>query len=155
MMLIKSYGNPFSESDLKTIEMYLEFKFPEQYKIFLINHNGGEIDKKIFCFKNDSTDGSVLDRLFGFVPNEYKNILVYYRIYKNRIPKYMFPIGYDPFSNLIILSIKGVDRGKVYFWDHDFEVEDGVEPDYSNLTLIADSFDEFINSLESDDEVEI
>jgi hypothetical protein len=61
----------------------------------------------------------------------------------------MFPISYDSFGNLILIAIKNADRGKIYFWDHEMEADpnQGEVPDYSNLTLIADSFDEFINSL--------
>ena len=75
-----------------------------------------------------------------------KNIM-----FKNRIPGNMCAIASSPSGNLFLLSVKGDDYGKVYFWDHEMETEPA---DYSNLTLIADSFDEFINNLKSEEEIE-
>ena len=50
------------------------------------------------------------------------------------------------------ISSKGEDKGKVYFWDsveeEDVDEEAGEEPGYSNVYLLANSFQEFINSLE-------
>lgn len=58
-----------------------------------------------------------------------------------------FLSGMTPFGNLILLSLKNADRGKIYFWDHEMEANEGEIPDYSNLTLIANSFEECITSL--------
>lgn len=52
-------------------------------------------------------------------------------------------------GDLILIAVKGTDRRKIYFWNHEMEME---EPDYSSLTLIADTFSEFINSLYEFDE---
>jgi hypothetical protein len=49
---------------------------------------------------------------------------------------------------LICISIQGDDYGKVYFWDHNWEVTEG-EPDYSNVHPLADSFTEFLGKLYS------
>ena len=54
---------------------------------------------------------------------------------------------------MIQFLVKNADRGKIYFWDHEMEADEGETPNYSNLTLIADSFDEFIEGLHSDDEI--
>ena len=140
-------NHPLELDVLKSIENYLGFKFPDKYKIFLLSCNGGETKKKIFFFQKDTLNGSILDRLFGVVSNEYESILIYLKDYRTRIPDNFCPIGADPGGNLILISVKGPDYGKIYFWDHEMEVDEGEEPDYSNLTLIADSFTDFINSL--------
>ena len=150
-MMIENYGS-LDEKFLSAIEQYWEFNLPKDYRKFLLKYNGGYPCKKIFNFDDNS---SVVDCFYGFIKDFLKNILIKYRDMGIRYPANTLAIGDDVFGNLILLSVKGVDRGKVYFWDHDCEAEDGVEPDYSNLTLIADSFDEFINSLKSDDEIEI
>lgn len=74
------------------------------------------------------------------------NLLEKLKTYSARIPDNMFPIANDDLGNLILV-VKRPERGKVYFWDHEMEVAEGEIPDYSNLTLISDSFDDFINSL--------
>ncbi len=155
--MIISNNKHINDETLGAIEQSLSFIFPKTYRAFLIEHNGGETDKKIFLFKKEPANGSVLDRLFGVIPNNYLNLLLYIRNYKKRIPDNCIPIGADPGSNLILLSVKGSDRGKIYFWDHEMEADtdQGEIPDYSNLTLIADSFDEFINNLKREDEIDI
>jgi len=151
--------NPvLEEFVLETFEQYLGFKFQKEYRDFLKKYNGGEPKKKIFCFKNNVSLGkSVIDTFFGFVPDKNENILLHFKNYQVRIPWNMFPIARDDFGNRILLSVKGPDRGKIYFWDHEMEADTdhGETPDYSNLTLIADSFDEFIQNLKSEDEIDV
>lgn len=141
---------------LATVEQYLDFKLPKGYREFILKHNGGEPENKVFYFKEDSSNGSILRYFLSFTPNKYENILVVYRDYRNRIPQNMFPIACDPFGNLVLISIKMADRGKIYFWEHEMEADPSLEevPDYSNLTLINDSFEEFLNSLRSIEEIE-
>jgi hypothetical protein len=149
-MMISSHG-PLDEKILKTIEQFLKFKFPKGYREFLLKFNGGEPEKDIF----DLGEGGLCDvnYLLGFIPDEYENILVCYRAFRSRIPKNTFPIGRDSCGNLILISVKMADRGKIYFWDHEMECGEGNTPDYSNMTLIADSFDEFFNNLKSEDDI--
>ena len=149
---VETFG-PLNEDFLKTLEMYLDINFPSEYRFFLRDFNGGKTGNRGFSMKNDQKNRSALDRLFGFVPNKYNNILLYLKNYKDRIPQNTFPIGYDPFGNLILISVKNKDRGKIYFWDHEMEADEGETPDCSNLTLIADSFDEFIEGLDSSNEL--
>ena len=153
MNMIEKNGN-CSEDLIVEKEKSLGFSLPNDYRDFLKLYNGGIPEKLFFSFKGTKEDSSLVDRLFGFIENEYRNIIEYHRSYKKRIPSNALPIGIDPGGNLILLSVSGPDYGKVYFWDHDWEVEDGQIPDYSNLTLIADSFEEFLNSLKSEDEIE-
>ena len=137
-----------SQLDLNNIEEKIGFNFPADYKRFLLQFNGGKPEKEVFNMINNS---SIVDRFFGFCENEYRNALRYYGVvYNKRIPSNTFPIGKDPGGNLILISISGSDYGKIYFWDHNWEAEEGREPDYSNLTLIADSFDEFVNNLKDE-----
>jgi hypothetical protein len=63
----------------------------------------------------------------------------------------MISLARDQCGNLILLSVKGSDRGMIYCWDHEREVEPA---NYNNLSVISDSFDEFIAGLKSEDEIE-
>ena len=144
-MYIESNG-AMDERFLGCIEDYLDFTFPKGYRNFLLKFNGGYSDKNTFNFKN-SSEGSCLDILLGFIQGRYKNALLYKKLYSNRIPNNTFPIGLEGGGNLVLISVKGSDRGKIYFWDHEEEAYEDEEPDYSNLTLIADSFDEFLDGL--------
>ena len=142
----KSPGK-LDETFLKALEQVWGFKLPTDYRNFLLEHNGGYPEKPVFDFKNDSEDGSVLSMFFCIYPDFNHNLLDNLKIYQHRIPSHMFPIADDDCGNLILLSVKNPDRGKIYFWDHEMECEEGEEPDYSNLSLIADSFEEFCDKL--------
>jgi hypothetical protein len=152
MKMLEMNGD-FSEKQLLQKEEDFGISLPLFYRNFIKNFNGGVPEKIFFNFKDTKTNGSLVDRLFGFVENKYRNIDMYYKNYKMRIPCNTLPIGIDPGGNLILLSVKGPDYGKVYYWDHNWEAEDGQVADYSNLTLIADSFEEFINNLKSEEEI--
>lgn len=134
------------------IELYEEFtgfKLPKDYKLFLQLTNGGKPKKRYFLYKNKQDDGSLLSILFGFNENKYRNIIRYYNNTKSTIPNNMVPIGMDQGSNMILLSVKGQDYGKIYFADHETETEN-----FNNLILLADSFDEFINGLKDEAELD-
>ena len=70
------------------------------------------------------------------------------RRYRKRIPVEMIPVATDPGGNIITLGITSNLRGKVYLWDHEEEVDEGEVPDYRNIYFVADSFQEFLNSLD-------
>jgi len=58
----------------------------------------------------------------------------------------------DPFGNAICLGIAEKYRGRVYFWDHenepDEELWDGEVDTAGNITLIANSFTDFVAGLQ-------
>ena len=67
------------------------------------------------------------------------------------MPQGYLPIGCDPGGNQICLVVKGQNYGQVFFWDHEFEADDGNEPTDDNLTFIAPDFDAFLKSLHESD----
>ena len=79
------------------------------------------------------------------------NLRTYLRTYEGRLPPELFPVAYDPGGNLIAVSTGGENAGKVYFWDHEMEDDEAStadhDPYFDNVSLIANSFDEFFNGL--------
>lgn len=146
MTKILEPGKAINEADISATENSLNFKLPETYRKFLLKYNGGRPVPDSFKFKN-KTHGSSVDWFLGIDENESNNLIEYLKIYKNRIPHNFFPIASDPGDNLICISVGGSDDGKIYFWDYEREDDSADTPDYSNVILIADTFDEFINNL--------
>lgn len=154
-MIFLNTNNPILIDELNIQEKKLGFIFPEDYKDFLLNYNGGKPEKNACIFPNgDAGYGTLVDCLFGFCDDEYISVVENYFDYKNRIPSNTFPIGEDPGGNLLLISIRGDDYGSIYFWDHNLEAGMGEEPDYSNMTFVAHSFDEFINNLKDESEID-
>lgn len=139
-----------SEEALRAFEERLGIILPEQYRHFLLVHNGGEASPDVFKIRNEQgpyTD-SVVRCFFsiGDVPN-YRSFEWHYNLYKieeDRLPHNMIPIADDPGGNLICISTVGTDAGAVYFWNHEEETE---PPSDANLHLIADTFQEFLGAL--------
>jgi hypothetical protein len=154
-MELKKSNGKVGEKILQAIEEFWEIsKLPEDYRNFLLEHNGGIPLKKIFFLK-DGSDAIGVDEFFGIIKGlntNFSNLLFKQKYSGDRVPSNMLPIGRESLGNLILLSVKGPDRGKIYFWDHEKESPEGVIPDYSNLTLIADSFEEFFDNLHGEDE---
>ena len=145
--------NLINDNIVKVLESYFFCKFPKAYREFLLKTNGGNPIKKYFLKKSTKELGEI--RYFlGVSPERDKGLLEYKKVFSGRIPVNTLAIGSNSGGNLILLSVSGPDHGKIYYWDHNWEADDGQTPDYSNLTLIADSFEEFINGLKSEDEVD-
>ncbi len=140
-----------NESEIKRVEVELQIKFPESYKTFLLKYNGGRPSPNIFPIHGDSADNQgILDWFLCIQEGSHYDITWEMEMYDGRIPRNFLIIGKDPGSNNICLSISGDEYGKVFFWDHENEVAEGEEPDYQNVYLIANSFDEFLKSLKDE-----
>jgi cell wall assembly regulator SMI1 len=148
-------------ADIQEIERQVNLTFPHEYKVHLTKHNGGRCQPNVFSFaeKGQITE-SCIDWFLAIYDGEYDNLnnyMVTYKFDDKRLPNHIIPIAHDPGGNLVCISCGSDDYGKVYFWDHENEVDYTVsgDDDYSNLYLIANSFNEFIDGLtdlELDDE---
>ncbi len=138
-------SKPLDITLLNTFESEYHLKLPGGYRNFLIKYNGGYPEKNIFTIIiNGKKNDGMIHRFLGITHSELDGMYHYINIYKNRIPKDLFPIAYDPAGNLIVIGIFGRRFGKIYFWDHEDERE---EPSYRNVHFISNDFSVFINSL--------
>jgi len=149
-----------SFNDIKEIENYVGLTFPDEYKIHLIKYNGGRCFPNVFKFiENDELAESNIEWFNAIYDGEYNNMkwsIEVYKLDEKRMPKNILPIASDGLGNEICISCGGIDLGYVYFWDHEKEVDydESDDSNYSNLYLIAKSFNEFIDGLYEDDEEE-
>ena len=144
---------PVELSQIENLERYISLKFPESYKNHLLKYNGGQCNPNVFNFtENGESTQSNIDWFLAIYDGEYDNLQDYikdYKIDEKRLPNHILPIAHDPGGNLICISCGRKDYGYIYFWDHENEVDYQVsgDDDYSNLYLIEDDFDKFINGL--------
>jgi hypothetical protein len=140
---VKKYGS-IDVSGLKNFESMLGRSFPEDYRLFLMETNGGEFEP---CYFNIDSNGKDFDRVtqfYGFHKGlEYYRLNVCYKNYLNRIPKELVSIGSDPFGNQICISCFGGEQGSIWFWDH--EVDEGKK--LLSCVRLADNFNEFFGGL--------
>jgi hypothetical protein len=76
--------------------------------------------------------------------------------YDERIPSDLIPIAYDAFDNNICIGWTGERKGKVYFWDHEDEIDENgcLRYDDCIVFLVANSLQEFLDSLMTHEEAD-
>ena len=133
---------------IEEFENMISANLCHDYKKFLLEYNGGYPEKNAFDWvqKNAIYENVVGGDDIRYFTSIQQSILDYEYL-RERMPNEFVQIADDNFSNRICLGIKGSYYGKVYFWDHDWEAEDDEPPTYDNLSLIANSFTDFINML--------
>lgn len=153
-MRVEITGSPqaITEAELKQFEDNLKARLPEDYRNFLLMHNGGKPTPDIFDVDLDGFQNtSSVQHLLSLANNDYYSFGKYLEVYKGRIPINLLPIAKELSVDLICLSVSGEDYGCVYYWDHNWEQE---PPDYTNVHFLANSFSDFLQML-YDDEIEI
>jgi hypothetical protein len=141
-----------TEQNIKQIEDQIGYTLPPNYLDFLINYGGIAFNSYVeFPYLEACPwgDKGMIDVFFGILDSTY-DLIRNFKTYRGRVPFNFLPIASDPGGNIICLEINDNNKGRVYFWDKDQEemVNIGEEPRYSNIYLIENSFDDFINSLE-------
>jgi hypothetical protein len=153
MITFSRLQKPISPKEIEEIEHYIRLKFPEEYKEHLLKFNGGQCTPNIFSFvENGKETNSNIDWFLAINDGKYNNIkedIEILKIDEKRMPVHIVPIAHDSCGNMVCISCGIQDYGYIYFWDHENEVDYTVSgnDDYSNLYLIAKSFNEFLNGL--------
>jgi cell wall assembly regulator SMI1 len=132
-----------SPFEVSKIERKLGTTLPHDYRQFLLEVGGVLFHSTKVSPVEASEWGPVnaVNCLYGS-EKEKGSLLETFGLYQGELPEGLIPIGEDPAGNLFCLGIGGQQLGKVYFWDQD----------RAHITLVANSFADFINRLIKDDE---
>lgn len=154
MVLLNSSAK-ISTLKLSKIEKKLSMRFPEDYKSFIIDTNGGIPEKDmLYDFYDEVTETkntSIIRRFYSVCDenSEYNLERIFNTMYKEQIiEKDMLPIADDPLGNPLCISLKQSEYGTVYYLNHEFE---NVETGFLMKSKIADNFSDFIKSLYTDE----
>jgi hypothetical protein len=154
MKIIKK-NELINESDIQEFEKTIKATLPLEYRKFLLEFNGGQPELYIFP-ENKELYAMAVNTLYGLkATKSYDDLEKIYEIFDGRIMNSFIAIGDEPGGDQFCLGIAGVFRDKIYFWDHNREIDEWefVENKLpENMYFLADSFDTFINQLEEDDE---
>jgi hypothetical protein len=139
-----------TEEVLLLAEQKIGYPLPEGYREFLQDYGGFMFS--VSCPVKDRRDGvEETDFSFSYSLNLHSTAFTYDLLWKYQddvsagvMATEILPIGGDDGGNQVCICMGGENLGKVYFWYHD---KAGSPFDYSCLYLIADSFDEFMQSL--------
>lgn len=132
------------------IDLFQRFigkRLPKDYVKFLLDYNGGSPVPDAFDFK-DGTGGSSVRYFHGLRKNaDDDDLLRNIDVYKDRMPSDFLPIASDFGGNKIVIAVSGQYYGRLFFWDHENEVDEGFIAGVENMSLIADSFSVFLSGL--------
>lgn len=138
-------NNSVSKHEISFVETELGIEFPKSYRDFLLKYNGGLSEEGVFDIPNRGHSSIIF---YGInTKNDYSDLLINYKAYKDRLPKNVIPIGFDPGGNLVCILML-IDGHKLYFWDH--EVENNP-PSLTKMFWIGDDFSNFVDSLQKED----
>ena len=147
-----------TEERLTRLEKRLKGRLPEDYRQFLLKHNGGRPTLSRFTFTSDDEEQkSILEWFFavhdepyeededwdpecseGLPPHFAQPLEDAWRELKSELPRSgTLPIGRDPSANLVCLGYSGKRAGQVFLFDHDM----------GELVPLADSFTAFLDGL--------
>ncbi|MEV4416516.1 SMI1/KNR4 family protein [Catellatospora sp. NPDC049609] len=136
----KREAPPAPESDVARLEHRIRRSLPADYRAYLLNQDGGrpitndKAVKEIFGIREDAPDwANMWDKL---------------DIFHGRYPAWLLPVAQDEYGNLFALSLREQDFGSVWFWDHEEEADEGEPPSEDNIEKWADSWTEFLASLQ-------
>ena len=142
--------NKYGEINLLRLEAFeklLGSSLPKDYRQFLIQHNGGKPTPSYFLI-SDKKGNDAIDHFYGLHDGpRYARLDNAFEVYKGRIPGCLLKIADDPLGNAICIGIKGKYRGKIYFWDHELEGNIWQQLLGRHITLVSDSFRNFLDSL--------
>lgn len=136
-----------SGPDISRVEKQLGVVLPDDYRKFLLQHNGGRPKLKVFPIYGDLADDQALLEHFYCISDGDEYDLARNEIsLRGRLPKDMLAIGEDPGGNYICISLSNKDFGRIYYWDHEGELEN-ITTGQSNLYFVANSFGELLELL--------
>ncbi|WP_298865310.1 SMI1/KNR4 family protein [uncultured Gimesia sp.] len=146
---------------LHEYEELIGHSIPETYKYFILKYKTSLIFDNIIIYRplqsspwGDEKGMQQLDEFYGLCQSKGEDLGLstlssVFETYLSRMPYSVVPIASAPGGNQICLGIIEEVENKVFFWDHEDEREIVGENqnDFKNMYLIADTFEDFIDSL--------
>jgi cell wall assembly regulator SMI1 len=156
-MLLENSGPQLTNDDLDGFEKEYQVSLPQDYRHFMLEHNGGDrAEFMVFDFiETGYGDNSTDMREFNSIhigevqeQNDIRRPLMIVRA-EGYAPSYFIPIGNDSGGSPIFLAAGSEDIGCVYIANDNYE---DTETGYFVMSKVADSFTEFIDMLYTDEE---
>jgi cell wall assembly regulator SMI1 len=152
-------AGPATESSIRDFESYIGHLLPEDYRSFLLEHNGGSPDPDAFTLNSSGDDEEnvvmcffpLRDLQLGAVEGEEFEELRTWPLhcawddlqndladsYEKEFENPLLPIGTDGSGNYFCIVLAGAEEGAVVFFEHEM----------ADTTLLAKNFSDFLASL--------
>lgn len=134
------------DEHLRRFEARLGVRLPEQYRHFLLAHNGACIAPDEVILPGESEPFTILEQLFGLYDGA-DSLEATRRNVEGYVPNDAIAFAEDHGGNLFCLGIRGEHRGRVFFWHHEHSRPGVPSGDWHGMTLLAGSFTIFLAAL--------
>ena len=136
-------GPRITVDELAMAEDTLGYALPDEYRRFLLRHNGGRPAPEFFPIEGlDKNPYGAMKMFFGIGHAEEScDLLSNADVMAGMLPEGLLPIGCDNSGSLVCLGVYGEYQDRVLFWDY---YDDG--PPEERLYSIADTFVDFLAS---------
>jgi cell wall assembly regulator SMI1 len=151
---IEDAESPLTEAEIAKVEQTLNTLFPEDYRAFLAQFNGGrpEPDGFKIIWRADQAGAddwrtSSMSWFYSIGEQRTGNLVRMNKItFDKRLPKGTMTVASDAGGNQILLGLAAPYQGQILFWVKDLETADDAEPTFDNVGFIADSFKDFVEN---------
>ena len=139
--------DPVSPDEIKLFELRTGIKLPEPYVRFLLRTNGGMPLSDVFDVPGWGGQASVLSYFYGIHEGRSCSLELGLERAAEVLPDGFLPIADDAGGNLLCMGLKGRRAGRLYFWDHEDQLDDegNSKKDMSNMYEVARDLDEFLD----------
>jgi hypothetical protein len=122
---------------IMALEAAYDIKLPEDYKRFLLKYNGGDTPETSIYLGKGRGLGETDVRYFYSVAESDKSFtwLDGLDLLDEYLDDSLLPIASDTFGNEFVIGVADVNRGKVYFYDHELQ---------KTTTELASTFTDFV-----------
>lgn len=129
------------QEKLEKFEKKLGTPLPEEYREYLLEHNGGSPTRIAIVLEGEKEPFTVVNQLFGIHEGpQYNRLDNTYEQLKQVLPADLLAIGDDPGGNILGIRIEGKEKGSIFFWNHE----------NCKTLKLAESFKSFLENLERD-----
>ncbi len=140
MIQFTDSGPTLHEHDLDELEAASGFSLPQQYRKFLLTHNGGRPTPDLIDIDGAEFKGTALHTFYGVLPgDESDDLISTLEGLEGCKENHLLPIAYDAFGRNFMLLLDDEHYGQVYYFDFG---EGPPEPYF-----VANNFDEFLSKI--------
>jgi SMI1 / KNR4 family (SUKH-1) len=131
---------PLRMDDLIGLEHQIGCTLPEDYRSFLILHNGGQPERQILNVQDCESD-IIIDIFFG-IEKPHADIQFWLNELDDDLKGAFLAIGFDPSSNALLMD---KSDGNIYYWDSARHFP--CSSDEENAFWVANSFCDLLQKL--------
>jgi hypothetical protein len=131
---------PLSPVRLAEFEVQLAHPLPQDYRLFLLQHNGGRPDCPLLAIP-DCHDEAVIAYFTG-IDRPNWDLIDWMTELEDDLAGQFLPIAFDPGGNAVLLDLT---NGKIFYWDSARHFP--CSSDGENTYWVADSFTQLVDQL--------